>query len=94
MATFFMYGKYSSEAIEKMSSDRTKKAITLIKKTGGEIKAAYALLGEQDLVIIVDFSDIKQVMKTSVALSKLTDISFTTSPAVSIEEFDKIIADI
>ena len=94
MATFFMFGKYSAEALKQMSGERTKKANSLIKKAGGEVKSVYALLGKQDLVLIVDFSDIKQAMKTSIALSKLTGIAFTTSPAVTIEEFDKLIADI
>ena len=33
-------------------------------------------------------------MKASVALSKLTGISFTTSPAVPVEDFDKMIAQV
>jgi uncharacterized protein with GYD domain len=94
MATFFMFGKYSAEALKPMSGERTKKAFSLIKKFGGEVKSAHALLGEQDLVLIVDFSEINQAIKTSVALGKLTGISFTTSPAVTIEEFDKLTADI
>jgi hypothetical protein len=33
-------------------------------------------------------------MQASAALSKLTGISFTTSPAVTVEEFDKLMAEV
>jgi uncharacterized protein with GYD domain len=52
----------------------------------------YALLGEKDLVFIVTLPGTKEAMKASVSLSKLTGISFTTSPAVTVDEFDKILA--
>ncbi len=94
MATFFMFGKYSSEAVKGISAERTDKAVELIKKFGGEVSSIYALLGEKDLVLIVDFPNIEQVMKASVGLSKLTGISFTTSPAVTVEEFDKIMTEV
>jgi uncharacterized protein with GYD domain len=92
MATFLMFGKYSTEAVKEISAKRTEKAIKLFKKFDGEVKSMYALLGEQDLVFIVDLPGIEQAMKASVALSKLTGISFRTSSAVTVEEFDKLIA--
>ncbi|MBA7607096.1 hypothetical protein ES703_14248 [subsurface metagenome] len=94
MATFFMFGKYSSEAIKDTSAERTDKAISLIKKFGGEVNSMYALLGEQDLILIVNFPGIEHAMKASIALSKLTGISLTTSPAVAVEDFDKMMTEI
>ena len=94
MATFFMFGKYSSEALKEMSAERTDKAVNLIKKFGGKVNSTYALLGEQDLVLIVDFPEVEQVIKASVALTKMTGVSFTSSPAVAVEDFDKMIAEI
>lgn len=94
MATFFMFGKYSSEALNAMSAERTEKAVSLIKKYDGKVNAMYALLGEQDLVLIVDFPGVEQAMKASVALTKMTGVSFTSSPAVLVEDFDKMIAEI
>lgn len=94
MATFFMFGKYSSEALKEMSAERTDKAVNLIKKFGGEVNSMYALLGEQDLVLIVDFPEVEQVIKASVALTKMTGVSFTSSPAVPVEDFDKMISEI
>lgn len=54
------------------------------------MKSGYALLGKTDLVLVVELPDVGQAMKTSVALSKLLGISFTTSPAVSFDDFDKL----
>jgi uncharacterized protein with GYD domain len=94
MATFFMFGKYSPESLKEMSAQRTDKAVNLMKSFGGEVRSMYALLGEQDLVLIVDFSGVEQAMKASVALTKMTGVSFTSSPAVPIKDFDKMIAEI
>ena len=90
MATFLMFGKYSPEALKKISSKRTEDAVSLLKKFGGKVKGMYALLGDKDLVFILTFPGMAQAMKASVALSKLTGISFTTFPAVTVEEFDKL----
>ena len=90
MATFMMFGKYSRNSIKQISEKRTEKAKELVKKNGGEIKSGYALLGETDLVLVVELPDVEQAMKTSVALSKMLGISFTTAPAVSMDDFDKL----
>ena len=91
MATYLMFGKYSIGAMGEISAERTKNATAMIGDFGGEVKAAYALLGDQDLVFIVEFPGTEEAMKASIALSKLLGISFATSPAVSVEEFDKLI---
>ena len=89
-----MFGRYSSEAVKGMSAKRTKEAEGLIKKHEGKVEAMYALLGEKDLVFILTFPGIEQAMKASVALGKATGISFTTLPAVTVEEFDKLITEV
>lgn len=91
MATYFMFGKYTMEGAEGISAARTDKALALIKENGGEYKSGYALLGDVDLILIVDMPDTGQAMKTSAALSKLLGVAFTTQPAVSAEEFDKLL---
>ena len=63
--------------------------LSLIKQNGGELKAGYALLGDVDLVLIVDLPDTERAMKTSAALGTLLGISFRTAPAVSMADFDK-----
>jgi uncharacterized protein with GYD domain len=90
MATYVMFGKYSVEGIKGISAKRSDEARAVIKKNGGELKSAYAMLGGTDVVLIVDLPDTAKAMATSAALAKLTGIAFTTSPAVSIDEFDKL----
>jgi len=91
MNTYLMFGKYSSEAIKGISSARTEEANNLIKENGGEIISQYVLMGENDLLFIVKFPSAEEVIKSSVALSKLTGISFHSVPAITVEQFDKII---
>jgi uncharacterized protein with GYD domain len=90
MAKFLMLGKYSQEAIKGISAERTKKATAIIEKVGGKVNSMYALLGNYDLALIVDLPGTAEAMKTSITLTDLTGISFTTSVAISVEEFDKI----
>jgi uncharacterized protein with GYD domain len=88
-----MFGKYSSESLKGIGPKRTEKTLKLFKELGGEVKSIYALLGKKDLVLIVDMPSIEQVMKASVALGKLTGISFSTVPAVTVDEFDRMMAE-
>ena len=50
----------------------------------------YATLGGVDLVMIADLPDNARAFAASAALAKSTGIAFTTAPAVTIEEFDKL----
>jgi uncharacterized protein with GYD domain len=94
MATYFMFGSYSEDAIKRISARRTEKAAELIANCGGTLESGYALLGEDDLVLIVDLPGVEQAMQVSVALTKLTGISFTTVPAVPVDTFDKMMEDV
>ena len=87
-----MAGDYTSEALKEMSAARTGSIIDQIRECEGSVSSMYALLGEHDLIFIVEFPGIEQAMKASVALSKSTGISFTTSPAVKVEDFDTFIS--
>ena len=88
MATFIMFGKYSLKALEGVSAQRTKKVENLIARYDGKVKTIYALLGEKDLILIVELRNVEDAIKVSTALTRLTGISFTTSPAVAVEDFD------
>ena len=91
MPIFMMFGKYSSESLKSISSERTDRAVALIEKNGGKVISMYAVLGEHDLVFTLDFPDAEKALATSVELNKLTGISFTTSPVVEVEKFDKLV---
>jgi len=92
MNTYFMFGKYSAEAIKGVSAERTKKANDIILKLGGKILAQYALLGDKDLIFIVNLPGVEEVIKASAGLHKLTGISFSSVPAISIEKFDQVMS--
>ena len=94
MATYFMFGQYGSDAFKGMSAQRTEEAARIINKFDGEIKEMYALLGDKDLVFILTFPAIEQAMKAAIALSKSTGVAFTTAPAVTVEEFDKMLEEV
>ncbi len=92
MPIFMMFGKYSTEAMQGISPERTEQAVQTIKANGGKVISMYAVMGEHDLVFTLDFPDAESAFATSLALKKFTGISFTTSPVVEVEMFDKLIA--
>ena len=91
MSTYIMFGKYSPGSIKEISAERTQKATQMISDNGGSVKSGYALLGETDLVLVADFPGNDAAIKASVGLAKLLGIAFSTAPAVSLEEFDKLV---
>ena len=90
MTKFFMFGKYSISALKSISPERTKKTARVIEKLGGEVVSIYALLGSHDIVAIVSLPGIEEAIKASAALTRLTGVSFSTSPAMEVDYFDKI----
>ena len=90
MATYVMTGKYSAESIKGINAGRTGKAREVIEKNGGKIQSMYALLGERDLLLVVDLPDNAAAVKASLGLTKLTGIGFSTTPAVAVDEFDRL----
>ncbi|CAB5125038.1 hypothetical protein D3OALGA1CA_2837 [Olavius algarvensis associated proteobacterium Delta 3] len=91
MTTFFMFGNYSPESIKDMSIERTQQIVQEIQNLGGEMTAMHALLGEYDLLFCVQLPEVSDAMKASVALTRLSGISFTTCPGVSVETFDRMV---
>jgi uncharacterized protein with GYD domain len=91
MTTYIMFGKFATGAVKEISAERTEKSAAIVEDCGGKVQALYALLGETDVLAIADFPSLEQAMKASVELTKLLGISFVTSPAVTVEEFDKLI---
>ncbi len=88
MGTYLMFGSYNSDSLKEISPERTDEAEEIIQENGGLLKVGYAMLGEYDLVLIVSFPDDSTAIKTSAELSRLLGISFSTSPAINIEELD------
>jgi uncharacterized protein with GYD domain len=93
MATFFLFGNYNVESIREMSIERTERVVAEIEKLGGQVLAMHALLGQFDLCFCTRLPDVETAIKASVILTQLTGISFTTCPAVTVETFDRLVAD-
>ncbi len=93
MPIFMMFGKYNQEALKNASGERTKKVVKIIEKNGGKIVSMYAVMGEHDLVLTLDFPDADKAMSTSIGLNRLTGISFSTSPVVDVEQFDHLLSE-
>ena len=91
MGTFFMFGRYSADSIKDISAKRTNKAKEKIEELGGKLVSVYALLGEVDIVLIVEFPGKEEAMQASVALSRMLGVGFTTAPAVTADVFDALV---
>ena len=82
MRTFFIFGKASSGELREISIKYRAQAVKLVESLGGDVKSIYMMLREKYLVIVFVFPGLREAMKASLALSKLTGISFQTCPAV------------
>ena len=94
MATYFMFGNYSSEGVKGISADRTEKCNRIFEELGGTVKSIYALLGCYDIVIIVDLPGSEEAIKASIGVGKETGVSFRTFPATSVDRFDQIASEV
>jgi uncharacterized protein with GYD domain len=92
MATFIMTGRYSAEAIKQISAKRTTKGTEIVRQCGGKLVAVYSTMGKSDILVVAEFPGIEEAIKASVALNKALGISFSTVPALRIEDFDKLVS--
>ncbi len=90
--TFFLFGKYSLDSLRGISPERTKLAEETIAKLGGKIKAMYVLLGKHDLVLIAELPGLEEAIKFSVTLAEKTGIAFSSQPALTVADFDQLMA--
>ena len=89
MKTFLIFGKSSSKELKEISLKYRAEVVSLVGNFEGDVKSMYVMLKEKYLVLIFAFPEIKRAMKASIALSKLTDISFRILPAVPVDEINK-----
>lgn len=92
MATFIMRGKYSVEAVKQISRERTAKGTQIVEKCGGKIASVYVTMGADDVLVIADFPGVREAIKASVGLTQALGIAFATVPAVTMDEFDTLVA--
>jgi len=94
MPLFLMLGNYTSHATQGISKARTKQVASLMQECGGAMKHIYGLLGAFDLAILAEFPTNEAAIRTSLSLTKMTSITFSTMPAVDIQAFDDLVSDI
>ncbi len=94
MTTFFLFGRYTSESIKKIDAKRTKKAEEIISGYGGTLKWVYAILGDDDLLFMVELPGIGEAVQASLAISKATGIAIRSAPAVPVALFDNLAQEI
>lgn len=93
MSTFVMLGRMPPESMQKISPKRTTDALELVKKHGGKLISGYTMLGQYDLLLVLELPTVEQAMKLSVSLARMLGISLVTSPAITFEQFDKIMVE-
>jgi uncharacterized protein with GYD domain len=91
MQTYFMFGRYSQESLKGISARRTEQSVGMIESFNGQVTAMYALMGQYDIVLIVNLPGNREALESSIALTRLTGIDFITSPAFAVERFDDMI---
>jgi len=90
MRTFLIFGKSSSKELKEISLRYRAEVVSLVKSLGGDVSSMYVMLREKYLLFIFAFPGIKRAKEASIALSKLTGISFRILPAVPVDEFAEI----
>ncbi len=90
MKTFLVVGKASSKELKEIGLKYKTEVVSLVGNSGGEVRSMYAMLRERYLVLILAFPGMRKAVKASVALSKLTGISFKIGPAVPVEELNLV----
>ena len=94
MTSFFLFGSYTQDALDGIDADRTKKAEEVISGYGGKLHSVYALLGEYDIVMIVDLPGVPEALQVSIALTRDTGIAFSSCPAIPVVDFDRLASEV
>ncbi|MDH3599523.1 MAG: GYD domain-containing protein [Candidatus Tectomicrobia bacterium] len=89
MALYVTLAKYTQQGRQSINGvpERFQNARSLVESKGGKIIALYGLLGEWDLMAIMEAPDEKTAMGISMAIGKQGNISAQTMTAVSEEDF-------
>lgn len=85
MKTFLMLGKSSSEESREIALKYKAELVSLMGNFEGDVKSVY-IMREKYLLLILAFPEVKRATKASIALSKLTGISFRIWPALTIDD--------
>ncbi|HMO05158.1 MAG TPA: GYD domain-containing protein [Kiritimatiellia bacterium] len=90
MALYLMLGNYTHPSVREINAARTKEAVGVIEKNNGQVVSMYAMLGQFDVVLVVNLPGNREAMEVSVGLSRVTGIHFSTGPVIPIDRFDEM----
>ncbi|MGQ0810425.1 MAG: GYD domain-containing protein [Nitrospiraceae bacterium] len=94
MPTYISLVKFTQHGLSTMK-DKGMERAEMVKKNaqslGGKLVQAFYCLGEYDVVAIWEFPDNRTAMKAAVLNATIGHIQITTMPAVSRDEWKKIL---
>ena len=96
MQTYVSLVKFTQHGLQTMKEKGIERAEMVkqnVKALGGKLLQAYYCLGEYDVVAVWEFPDNKTAMKAAVLNASLGHIQITTMPAVSRDEWKKLLQD-
>ena len=82
--------KYTTEGIKGISAERGQQIRNLVASKGGEPVVGYALMGEWDVLTVMEYPDEKSAMSALVAIGKLGIFTTQTMTAIPVEEFQNL----
>lgn len=93
MAIFVALGKTTDDGIRQMDnlSFRHEHAKERVEQAGGKIICSYALLGQYDYLVVLEFSDESTAMKFLSREASRGHVRYETMPAISMEDFGTVI---
>jgi uncharacterized protein with GYD domain len=87
MPTYVTLLRYTAEGFKDLSEVRRQQQIQLIESHGGQVKAAYGLMGEWDVLFITEFPEEKSAMRALLATCQSGIGTTQTMTALPLEEF-------
>ena len=87
MPTYVTLFRYTADGFQDLSEARRQQQIRLIESHGGQVKAAYGLMGEWDVLFITEFPEETSAMRALLATCQTGIGTTQTMTAITLEEF-------
>ena len=96
MATYINLVRFTQQGIQKIkeSPTRLEAAKQAFRAVGAEIKEFYLVMGQYDIVLIVEAPDDETMAKATLAVGSLGNVRTETLRAFTEDEYRKVIADL
>ena len=97
MPVYVSLVKFTRDGIMTMKDQGVSRSDTVqqnVEQLGGKLINAYYCLGQYDVVAILEFPDNKTALKAAVKNASLGHIEITTLPAVSRDEWTKLLGEV